>query len=459
MKLHNKILVGAVALATASISANVYADSTQDLIDALITKGVLTENEGALLAKGRNAEKKNEGKVAFKNGFKLESPDGESNMKFSGRVQLDGRTFDNEANNDAADTYDIRRAYFGVSGTYNKYYGYKINASYDKGSSTKLDVAQFDLKYFKAAQLRFGQFKTPMSLEERTSSRFINFTERSYVNNNILTTAKQQGIMLFGTPTKGLNYGLAMVNGYGQNNDMSDSADDGFKYIAHVDADLATMNKWKNKVLHVGFNYATQDDADSSYYESAASYGKQGTLGKGHTFFQLDDTNVTKLDTSTWGLEFAGANGPFKVQAEYAKTKLDTNVASQDVNAYYLEAGWLISGESYADSYKSKSDGGKFDRIKPAQAFNPTNFTGGAWELMAGVSKFDASDVTATSAGYIRSASDTSEADSWRVGLKFIPDANTRILVNYINTDFDTAINSTTNKNEKAVNVRMQYDF
>jgi phosphate-selective porin OprO and OprP len=293
-----------------------------------------------------------------------------------------------------------------------------------------------------------------MSLEERTSSRFINFTERSYVNNGILTTAKQQGVMLFGTPMKGLNYGLAMVNGYGQNVDMADADDDGFKYIAHVDADLATMNKWKNKVFHVGFNYATQDNADISLLTS----GSQSTLGKGQSFFALVDP-TGELDTSTFGLEFAGANGPFKVQAEYAKTELDTDANNQDINAYYLEAGWLISGESYADSYKSSSDGGKFDRIKPAQAFNPTNFTGGAWELMAGVSKFDASDVTTTSAGFTRAATDTSEADSWRVGLKFIPDANTRILVNYINTDFDTAINSTTNKNEKALNVRMQYDF
>ena len=454
MKIQNKILVGAVALATASISANVYADSTQDLIDALITKGVLTEDEGALLAKGRKAEKKNEGKVGFKNGFKLESPDGESNMKISGRVQLDGRTFDNEASDDITDTWDIRRAYLGVSGTFNKYYGYKINGSFGSASSTSLDVAQFDLKYFKPAQLRFGQFKTPMSLEERTSSRFINFTERSYVNNGILTTAKQQGVMLFGTPMKGLNYGLAMVNGYGQNVDMADADDDGFKYIAHVDADLATMNKWKNKVFHVGFNYATQDNADISLLTS----GSQSTLGKGQEFFGLVDP-TGELDTSTFGLEFAGANGPFKVQAEYAKTELDTDANNQDINAYYLEAGWLISGESYADSYKSSSDGGKFDRIKPAQAFNPTNFTGGAWELMAGVSKFDASDVTTTSAGFTRAATDTSEADSWRVGLKFIPDANTRILVNYINTDFGTAINSTTNKNEKALNVRMQYDF
>jgi phosphate-selective porin len=90
---------------------------------------------------------------------------------------------DVDESSDKPDTTDIRRAYFGVGGTYNKYYGFKLNGSF--GSSAKLDVAHFDLKYLKAAQLRFGQFKTSMSLEERTSSRFLNFTERSYVNNEL----------------------------------------------------------------------------------------------------------------------------------------------------------------------------------------------------------------------------------------------------------------------------------
>ena len=450
----NLVLAGTVALAVSTFSSQSFADSTEDLIDALVTKGVLTEDEGVLLSKGRKAEKKKEGKVAFKNGFKLQSPDGNSSLKFAGRVQLDARGFgDVDGSSNKPDTTDIRRAYFGVGGTYNKYYGFKLNGSF--GSSAKLDVAQFDLKYFKAAQLRFGQFKTSMSLEERTSSRFLNFTERSYVNNELITTAKQQGAMLFGTPTKGVNYSFAVVNGYGQNTDVGDAENDSFKYVFHFDTDIATMNKWKNKVFHLGFNYASHD-ADPSLFED----GEQKTLGRGQTFFDLVKAGgVTEIDQDTFGFEFTAANGPFKLQAEYARTNIDSNLNDQDVDAYYLDAGWLISGESYSKSYKSKSDGGKFDRIKPTQDFNPKTFTGGALELMAGISGFDASDVTSSSAGFSIASTDTNEADSWRVGLKFMPDANTRFILNYIDTDFETPINSTNDNSEKAINIRAQYDF
>ena len=37
--------------------ANAMADSTDDILNALIAKGILTEEEGALLQKGRTGEK------------------------------------------------------------------------------------------------------------------------------------------------------------------------------------------------------------------------------------------------------------------------------------------------------------------------------------------------------------------------------------------------------------------
>jgi len=47
----------AIALASTSLmSANALADSTSDLVQALVSKGVLTEEEGALLTKGRADE-------------------------------------------------------------------------------------------------------------------------------------------------------------------------------------------------------------------------------------------------------------------------------------------------------------------------------------------------------------------------------------------------------------------
>ena len=52
---------GVVAAVTGALlfgfGANAMADSTDDILNALIAKGVLTEEEGALLQKGRTGEK------------------------------------------------------------------------------------------------------------------------------------------------------------------------------------------------------------------------------------------------------------------------------------------------------------------------------------------------------------------------------------------------------------------
>jgi phosphate-selective porin OprO/OprP len=85
---------------------------------------------------------------------------------------------------------------------------------------------------------------------------------------------------------------------------------------------------------------------------------------------------------------------------------------------------------------------------------------------MAGTSKFDASDITSTSAGLklASSTGNTNEATSYRIGLKFIPDPNTRILLSYVDTDFEGENKSivksgATISDERAINLRMQYDF
>jgi predicted lipoprotein with Yx(FWY)xxD motif len=46
-------VAGALLMATATTAM---ADSTLDIVNALVTKGVLTEEKGALLTKGRNNE-------------------------------------------------------------------------------------------------------------------------------------------------------------------------------------------------------------------------------------------------------------------------------------------------------------------------------------------------------------------------------------------------------------------
>ena len=157
-----------------------------------------------------------------------------------------------------------------------------------------------------------------------------------------------------------------------------------------------------------------------------------------------------------YGLEGAWAVDNKKLQTEYAITEFDTGVNTQDLSAYYVEAGWILTGETYAKSYKTTNMGGKFDRIKPTKDFDPNTFSGGAWEVVAGYSKFDADDFTATSQGLTTTGA--TDVDTMRVGLNFIPQKNIKVMLNLVDTDFN-GTKVAGESGEQAVIVRMQYDF
>ena len=463
--------------------ANAVADSTDDIVNALIAKGVLTEEEGALLQKGRAGEKEaaekkkaSEVKASFKDGIKWESGDKANSMSINGRIQLDYRNYDTQggtaANDKTADTFDVRRAYLGAKGTFNKYYDWEVTADFAglTGASatdataagkntTSLDVAYMNIHWWDQVQFQFGQFKMPFSLEERTSSRFIDFQERSFVNNTSLTPGKERGIMIHGTPFKGVNYALAFSTGQGKNTNESDQREDSNDTILHADVNLAEIMDIKDSVIHIGASYANGD-------LPVSKPGAQRTEARGVEFFAANDNFAgTEMERTREGFETALTYGPVKFQGEYSKANFEnkggTTKYDVDMDAYYAEVLWLVTGESYADSYKK----GKFDRIKPKNDFDP-EFKGGlgAFEIGARFSNFDASDFKLTNAagtGKLKSGT-TNGADSWTVGLKWMPTANSRFLLNYVKTDFDQEVTYNTgkaSKDDKALMFRAQYDF
>ena len=107
---------GVVAAVTGALlfgfGANAMADSTTDIVNALVAKGVLTEEEGALLNKGREGEAAGQAK-AMKKATKLKVSDAIDNAELYGdiRVRHEYRTATNqEANaNTAAVSKDRNR--------------------------------------------------------------------------------------------------------------------------------------------------------------------------------------------------------------------------------------------------------------------------------------------------------------------------------------------------------------
>jgi phosphate-selective porin OprO/OprP len=450
-KLSNLVAATLAGSMLMGFGANAMADSTTDIVNALVSKGVLTEEEGALLTKGRTGEteaaeakKKTAVSGKSKNGISWESGDGNNSIALAGRVQLDYRTFDNNIAS-SVENFDVRRAYFGVSGKIAEFYDYKVVlnlAETDKllGKSNQLDEAYFGINWWKEASFRFGQFKMPFSLEEQTSSRFTDFQERSLANK--LIPGKEIGAMVHGTPTKGMFYAAALSTGEGRSN-IEATVNEGNEFIGRVGFNFAEMMENKDNVYHAAIGYTKGKNSVAPVIE-VNSEARGATLAK-------ITLPAAGQDRTRVGLEGAVAVGPVKLQAEYIRATYDHSTKGDlDVDAWYASASWILTGEKYASSYK----GGKFDRLSPTKDFDPKTFTGGAWEIGARYSDFSAKDFR--DAGLVGSTV-AAQQDSWTVGLKFIPTPNTRILMNYVDTTFDKAISTQTS--EKAVTMRAQMDF
>ncbi len=494
-KLRSLVAAAVAGSLMLGFGANALADSTDDIVNALIAKGVLTEEEGALLQKGRAgekeaAEKKKASSVSakYKDGLVFESGDGSFKAQINGRVHADYRFFDyndNKTNaalatgnaisnsNSVSDTFDIRRARLGFKAAWKDYYEAEVVADLSSGAS-KLDVGYLNVAWWKPVQFRFGKFKMPMNLEELTSSNNTDFMERSFVNQ--LAPAKETGIMVHGTPFTGITYALAASNGVKDGGVESDIREDGKDVYGRLTANFAEIMGNKDMVLHAGASFSKGDSPEGTVGVSGA------TEGKGATFFRAPTlanaaAQYNGIDRSRVGLEGAVAYGPFKVQAEWIQMnnefKTPTRSYDLDTENWYAEAMWTITGEKYADSYK----GGVFGGLKPAKDFDPTTFTGGLWELGLRYSEFDASDYNAVGVGQGVGVADAqvttkaagfAKADAWSLGLKFLPTANTRLMMNYVATDYSDIIGGATggviinNKrvdDEKALIFRAQWMF
>jgi len=443
---------GAVLLMAGQVAL---ADSTTDIVDALVSKGVLTEEEGKLISKGHVSAKDKAGKVIDKSGtLSLSSANGDSTIAINGRIQLDSRHFmdDNQRDTLAADGFDVRRAFMGVSGKIAKYYDYKVVANFGNADSTstqksnQLDEAFFGINYWKEASFRFGQQKMPFSLEEQTSSRFIDFQERSMLNT--MVPGKEMGVQMHGTFSNGIFYGAAISTGEGFSKTESNTGDSS-DVIGRIGINLAEAMGNKANVYHVAIAGSTGNQGNTSHN---ASYNAED---RGASF--IIQANSSK-GRNRYGLEGALAMSSLKVQGEYMqreftglKTAIGANAINSDVDVdgYYLSTSWLITGEKYADAYK----GGKFDRINPLRDFNPDNISKGfgAWEVGARYSSVDARDlgVTTTTA--------YNKADTYTVGLKWIPTPYVRVLLNYVGTEGEQV--GGTKLDQKAVTLRTQMDF
>jgi phosphate-selective porin OprO/OprP len=500
----NKKLAVAVSSAVLLMAGQVaLADSATDIVDALVSKGVLTEEEGKLITKGHTSKTSVTPVVKEKDGaFTLESASGRNSIQLTGRMHLDYRDSDIDGSGDLgggrtddrdtaslADQFELRRARLGVKGKFANDFKYEIVGNFP-GTAT-IDVAFLDFAKYEQGQIRVGKFKQPFGLEQLISSNNITMLERSYVDQTV--PGKKLGVQVMGSPTKGITYAGSVF----QNNDteLNISPDGKSSLAGRATLNFAEIMGNKEMVMHLGlagldnsYSIGTSSSSQtSSSYTSTSSLTQRGsissfrsagrglanvfrgqvngescsaTLGQGSTNAGVNNGYIScaseygaSVKQRAYGLEGIFATGPFKLMGEYSQGDYNgsqgANRVSYDTKTYYLEAGYFITGEKYADSYK----GGAFSSFKPKNEFDLDKGNLGAIELAFRAEGFDVDNAQVSggrlqgnlsqyAAGKVNEISNTaatSGAKTYTAGIRWILNPNLVLKGNYAVTNLDHA--------------------
>jgi phosphate-selective porin OprO/OprP len=314
-------------------------------------------------------------------------------------VQADYRNF--HPDEDAADTFSLRRARLGGTVTFYKDYVVRVEGEYSS-ASTSLTYGYFDINKWKQARIRMGQFKPFYGLERTMSSNFTDFQERSMAD-TLLGSTYDRGVMVYGTPFTGLNYSVAYINGSGTV-DENNAKEDGKDVTVRVTGNLAEMADWKNAVVHVGGWWAKGDEGSrrlASFIPTGQSEGRgvaffstacTATNGAGNCGAALSNGFADNVERTRGGAEVALAYGPVKLQGEYIRTAFSGPGYDRDIDAWYATAMWNITGEAFSGMYKE----GAFGRLKPKSSLGANGW--GALQLGLRYSRFDVSDFKSANA-------------------------------------------------------------
>jgi len=397
----NLVLAASIAAMFGAVANPALADTEGSLIDKLYEKGVLSEEDYIELKEEASAESKDKAKSAsesddpnamvgsFKGGSpSWESADGQHGILLHGRVQFDYRSSDLP---DSTDDFALRRAYLGVKGKLYDKWEYEL--TYDLERS-RAEYAYVNYTWSDALEARAGLFKFPFGFSQLTSSRFVDFMERAATDD--FEPGKDEGVMIYGQPKKNVfSYALGYANGGGGRQNGADT--DAKDVIGRVAVNFAPMASIDKGVLHLGADYR-----DGAF-----------TVG------------ANEFDREAMGAEGVFAYGPFKLQSEYLTVDLSTDTAANpDADVYYVNLMWLITGEQYVDSYSLNG----MKAIKPLKPLGAGGM--GAWELGFQYAELDAD----------QSQAGTDNVKSTTVGLKWIPVTNIRFLLNWVQNDYETAI-------------------
>ena len=275
----------------------------------------------------------NEIKVFWKDSLRLESSDGNNKFRIGGRIHWENVFYgDDKFSGKQVEDGDVfRRSRIYLSGLVQERYDFKMQYDFAGGDADFKDV-YFGIKDVPVfGNLRFGQFKEPLSLEELNSSNSSSTIERANVNR--LVPSRSAGIMAYNNFA---DTRIAAAAGLfrGADDSYGNYRGDGYAATARLSG-LPYLSEDASKLMHLGIGYSYRDD-DTATYKLSSDHSLAPSWK--HSISDVNNTGVL-------GLEAALKLGSFSVQSEWVQADVDAPEGG-DLDGYYVQAGYVLTGES-----------------------------------------------------------------------------------------------------------------
>ncbi|MFZ5595042.1 MAG: OprO/OprP family phosphate-selective porin [Pseudomonadota bacterium] len=268
---------------------------------------------------------------------------------------------------------------------------------------------------WKGIKVKAGQFIEPFGLESSTSSRITTFMERGLPY--AFSPGRSLGASVSTAPVKGLYMEAGIFKEDLHSAGNLDQAFTGRIAYAPIDT--------KGWLVHLGAGASHRLPGDGTVrYRTPPEADMAPNWFSSGTIRNVDDILLT-------GLEAATVIGPFSLQGEYMRSRVDRNNGrpERNLDGYYVYASWFLTGESrpYRD--------GRFTAIDPQGRW-------GAWELAARNSAIDDGN------GH--------RLNDITLGLNWYINQHLRLMANYVRAVYDRV---SAQGNADIFQVRGQVDF
>ncbi len=459
MKIHNWFRVLALVYGTilglsfpAQAQSPASLDSLQKRLDEIDQKARILERKLELAQEDAAAKAKaTPALMAGKEGFSLQSADGNFLLRWRGLTHVDGRYFNEDESRLGTNTFLIRRLRFVCEGTLSKIFDFKFMPDF-AGSRLVLQDSYLDARFRPYLKFKVGKFKTPFGLERLQTPTSMLFIERALPNN--LVPNRDTGVQLHGDVAGGvLNFMAGVFNGVLDGGSGDVDLSDGKDYAARVMiAPFAKSQAAALRNLSVGLAGTTGKQEGTLSSPDLPTYVTPGLL----TIFRYraDGTAAGTViaDGVRQRLSPQGyySWGRFGLLGEYV---LSSNEVSRAATSARLEhRAWQV-----AASYSLTGEPASYRGISPKNSFDQAAGIWGSFEIVAryNVLELDKDSFPVFS----NPESSAQKASAWAAGLNWYLNRNVKFALNYEQTSFTGGAASGNRADEKAFLTRVQVAY